>query len=90
MKNLFSKRAGAPPFIKLEFVFKAGIQCENRPEIAPVTVRMLTEGTENHSTHSRSERFDHYGAFVKMPPGFDFTTLSINVPVAQFSKLLPA
>lgn len=85
--RFFFLNAGEQPVIKLEFIFKSGIWYESAPGVAFFTGKMLLEGTRSFDSREIAEKLDQYGAFVNVSPGFDYTNLSIHIPVRHFHKI---
>ena len=78
---------GDQPIVKLEFIFRAGTWFETNPGVAFFTAKMLMEGTTSFSSKDISEKFDSYGAFIEISPGFDYINISIHIPTRHFNKI---
>lgn len=85
--TLYYLNAGDQPVIKLEFIFKAGVWFENNTGISFFAAKMLLEGTVSFKSSEIAGKLDRYGAFVEVNPGFDYITLSVNIPAKNFTQV---
>ncbi|MBC8112581.1 MAG: insulinase family protein, partial [Verrucomicrobia bacterium] len=78
--------AGSQPVLRMECIIKAGTSREKSEEkmTSYFTLKMLNEGTENHSAQQINEFFDGFGAFLEFSHGVE----NINLSVYCLSKHL--
>ncbi|NTW33343.1 MAG: insulinase family protein [Bacteroidetes bacterium] len=80
---------GTQDVIKIECVFNAGTWFQEKNLVAFSTIKMLTEGTKNHSAAELAEIFDSYGAFVETEAEKDYSSISLYSLNRHLEKLLP-
>jgi zinc protease len=86
---LFSINAGTQDVIKIECVFDAGTWYQDKKLVAYSTIKMLTEGTKDHTAAELSEIFDSYGSYVETEAEKDHTFISLYSLNKHLEKLLP-
>lgn len=87
--RVYSFDAGTQDVLKIEFVFEAGSWYQYKKLQAFSTVKMLTEGTANHSAAELAEIFDFYGAFIETEAERDYTYVSLYTLNRNVEKLVP-
>ena len=80
---------GTQEVIKIEAVFKGGKWFEKTSGAAYFTVKMLREGTENFTSKEISSTLDHYGAFIELSSGFDYSSVGLYCLNKYLDKVLP-
>ena len=85
--RLFCLNIGDQPVVKIEFIFRAGQWFEVSPGIALLTGKMLLEGTKSYSSNQIADRFENYGAFVDVQPGFDYINFNLHLPTRHIDKV---
>jgi predicted Zn-dependent peptidase len=76
---------------EIQFVLKAGIWQQKHLLVANSTIKMMQEGTTEHTSAQISETFDYYGAFFSSIVGMDFTgfkLLCLNKYLPQLISLV--
>jgi len=86
---LYSFNAGTQDVIRIECVFDAGTWYQDKILVAFTTIKMLTEGTKNHSASELAEIFDSHGAFVETDTDRDYTFITLYSLNKHLEKLLP-
>lgn len=85
--KLYALNIGSQPVVKVEFIFKAGIWYEPSSGISFFTAKMLQEGTSSYSSREIADKLDQFGAFLEISSGFDYSNLSIYVPVRHWDNI---
>jgi len=86
---LYSFNTGTQDIIKIECMFNAGTWYQEKKLVAFSTIKMLTEGTKDHTASELAEFFDSYGAFVETEAEKDYTNISLYCLTKHLQKLLP-
>ncbi len=81
--------AGEQPILRLEIVFAAGNYFESQPGASFFTVKMLGEGTRQHTYQEIIGHIDRYGAFIDFNHGVDRTSISLYTLSKHLEKLTP-
>ena len=81
--------AGTQPVVKLEVVLNSGKWFEKKDGQSFFCCKMLSEGTTNHSAEEISERFDRYGSFLELIPGYDYNSIGLYALTKHFPEVLP-
>jgi zinc protease len=76
---------GEQPVVRLECIFEAGSWQEQAPGASSFTIKMLAEGTTQHTSSEISEAFDRIGAFTD----FTHTADRVGITVYCLSRVLP-
>ena len=82
---LYVVNVGEQPILKMEFSFEAGNWQETQNGISLFTSKMISEGTNKHSSSEISEYFDKFGSFIESGQGLD----RANFVVYGLKKHLP-
>ena len=86
---LYSINAGTQDVIRIECIFDAGTWYQEKTLVAFSTIKMLTEGTKNHSASELAEIFDSHGAFIETETDRDYTFITMYSLNKHLEKLLP-
>ena len=78
-------QAGSQEVAKLDFLFPAGSVQANKPLLASICNKALTEGTTSMSGADITEKIDYYGAFVGQQASFHHSIVTL----ATLSHFLP-
>ncbi len=62
--------------LRVSFVFGAGSVRQSSPFVASATANLLSEGSEELSSHEIAERLDYYGSYYDVNIDRDFTYIS--------------
>lgn len=81
---LYVINLGEQPVVRLEVVFEAGTWFDTQEGVSFFTLKMLSEGTRQHSSAQISEQFDEIGAFAD----FNHSADRANVIVYGLAKHL--
>ncbi|HNW97284.1 MAG TPA: pitrilysin family protein [Bacteroidales bacterium] len=87
--KVYAFDAGTEEVIKIEFVVEAGSWYQDKKLQAFSTIKMLTEGTKNHTAAELAEIFDFYGAYVETESERDYTYITLYTLNKNVEKLLP-
>ena len=89
--KIHSINVAGQPVMRLEFIFKAGLACENIDErmVSYFTLKMLNEGTKNKTTAQINDFFDGYGSFLELNHGADQITITLYCLSKHLAHLLP-
>lgn len=77
------------PVIRLDFVFKAGKWFEEKTGESDLAVKMLFEGTLNHTAKQVADKIAFYGASFDNNHGYDRTEFTLYCLSKYVSDLLP-
>ncbi len=80
--------AGTEDVIRIEFVFRAGMEKENLPLQAATTNMMLTEGSLNHTSEELNRLLDFYGVFLNLSVEKDAAGAVIYCLTRYIEKIL--
>jgi zinc protease len=82
---------GSQPVLRMECIIKAGTSREKPEEkmTSYFTLKMLNEGTKNHSAQQINEFFDGFGAFLEFSHGVENINLSVYCLSKHLADLLP-
>jgi len=75
--QLFSVNAGTEDICRIDLDFHAGSRYQNKLLESRATMAMLSEGTQNLTSHQIAEKFDFYGSFYEHSSDRDFGKVSI-------------
>ncbi len=81
--------AGKQDLVKIELIFKAGLWYETNSLTAPLTNKMLTEGTINYTANQIADKIDFYGAFIETITEKDMAYVSLYVLNKYLNNILP-
>jgi predicted Zn-dependent peptidase len=70
-------QAGSQDVAKLDFLFPAGSVQANKPLLASITNKALSEGTTNMTGAQLSEKIDFYGAFIGQQASFHHSIVTL-------------
>lgn len=87
--KVFSFSAGTQDVLKIEFIFEAGSWYQDKKLQALSTVKMLTEGTTQHTAEEIAEFFDFYGSYVETEAERDYTYVTLYTLNRNLERLLP-
>ncbi|WP_161889194.1 M16 family metallopeptidase [Pontibacter russatus] len=77
------------PVIRLDFVFKAGKWFEEKTGESDLAVKMLQEGTLNHTAKQIADKVAFYGASFENNHGYDRTEFTLYCLSKYVQELLP-
>lgn len=77
------------PLIRMEWVIRTGKRQQKLPGQAFFTVKMLQEGTVNHTSSEIAETISGYGAFFEVSAGYDRTVFTLYTLDRFLPDLLP-
>ncbi len=77
------------PVIRLDFVFKAGKWFEEKKGESDLAVKMLQEGTLNHTAKQIADKVAFYGASFENNHGYDRTEFTLYCLSKYVQELLP-
>lgn len=80
---------GTQEVLKIEVVFSGGKWFEKKNGVAYFTSKMLREGTKTHSSKEISDNLDHYGAYLELTSGFDYSSIGLYCLNKYLHKILP-
>lgn len=80
---------GTQEVIKIELVFKGGKWFESKNGAAYFTVNNLREGTENYTSKEISTILDHYGAYMALSSGLDYSSVGLYCLNKYLPEVLP-
>jgi zinc protease len=80
--------AGTEDVMRIEFVFRAGMEKEYLPLLAATTNMMLTEGSEDHISEELNRILDFYGVFLNLAIEKDTAGAVIFCLSRQLKKVL--
>jgi zinc protease len=86
---LYSFNAGTQDVVRIECVFNAGTCYQDRKLTAFSTVKMLKEGTKEHTAQDIAEIFDTCGAYIGTEAEKDYAFISLYTLNKHLEKLLP-
>ena len=81
--------AGVQDVVEINWVFPAGVWQEPKPAVAFATGALLKNGTSKRSAHEVHEALEYFGASLRVSPGNDFATVTLNSLTKDLPKLLP-
>jgi zinc protease len=81
--------SGTQPVVRLEIIFKTGSWDDTRPGLAQFTAKMLTEGTQRHTSKKIQEKIAYYGAFIEVSAGMSTSILTLYTLSKHLESLLP-
>ncbi|WP_233207813.1 pitrilysin family protein [Siphonobacter sp. BAB-5405] len=81
--------AGQQPVVRIEWIFEAGGWDELLPNVSTFTLRMLNEGTQQHTGAELAEFFDQYGSFLELQASSDRSTVTLYALRKHLPVLLP-
>lgn len=80
---------GTQDIIKVDFIFNAGIQQQEKPLVASTTNALIKEGTISYTAYEIAEGIDNYGAFLEVENSFDSATVTLYTLNKYLSDVLP-
>lgn len=86
---LYWINAGVQDVVEIDWVFPAGIWCEQKPGVASCTAALLKSGTATQTAQKINEAFEYYGANLSVSCGNDYAVLSLYTLTKHLDKLLP-
>lgn len=87
--NLYAFRSDSSPVVKLDIVFKAGIEYETKKLIAVFANALIKEAPKGMMPDETSEYFDFYGSHIESFTGNDTAGLRLYVPKRFLKDVLP-
>lgn len=73
-----SIRAGKQPILGIEVIFRqGGIKHESQDGACFLTLKMLSEGTRHRSAYQISQLIDSVGAYLRLSPGTDRSSVEV-------------
>ncbi|MCP4437953.1 MAG: insulinase family protein [Aureispira sp.] len=86
---LYEIALGSQEIIKLDILFDAGRWYEQAPLVARATAQLLKAGTQTLNAKELAEKFEFYGAKLKIYDGFDDVNIRLYCLSKHLDKLLP-
>ena len=85
---LYVINVGAQPIVRLEVLFEAGTWHEQAESASFFTVKMLSEGTKQHTSAQISNHFDQVGAFLDLSHTPDRANIMVYGLTKHLSTIL--
>lgn len=86
---LYEVSLGSQEVIKLDLIFDAGRWYEQAPLVSRATAQLLKAGTKSLKAKQLAEKFEFYGAKLKIYDGFDEVNIRLYCLSKHLEKLLP-
>lgn len=80
---------GTQDIIKVDFIFNAGIQQQEKLLVASTTNALIKEGTTSYTAYEIAEGIDNYGAFLEVENSFDSATVTLYTLNKYLPNVLP-
>ena len=80
---------GSQEIIRIDYVYKTGRVNESVRASAKAAFYLLREGTRLTTSHEMAEKFDYYGAYVRVFAGLEYSSLSLVVMSRYFEEVWP-
>jgi len=77
------------PVIKLDMIFRAGVEYQNSALQSVFSNSLLKEAPLGKNPDEVAEFFDYYGSFVETFSGAELSGLRLFVPTKDFDKVIP-
>jgi predicted Zn-dependent peptidase len=87
--NYYGFNSNSAPVIKLDLIFKAGVEFQQKALQSVLANSLLKEAPKGKTTYETSEFFDYYGSYVEAFSGAEIAGLRLFVPVEYFEKVMP-
>ena len=87
--KLYTFESDNSSVIKLDLVFRAGVESQNKPLQSLFANAMIKEGPVGISPDEVSELFDYYGSYVETFTGASHSGIRLFVPVKYVNDVLP-
>ena len=81
--------SGSQEIIRVDYVYKTGRVNESIRASAKASFYLLREGTRNTTSHQMAEKFDYYGAYIRVFAGLEYSSLSLVVMSRYFKEVWP-
>ena len=75
--------------LRMDIRIKAGSYFQTQTSVARACIKLLTEGTEKHSSEEISEIIDYSGCYFESRSERDFAVISIYFPATSAQKIFP-
>jgi predicted Zn-dependent peptidase len=86
---LYSFSGGTEDLTELSIIIKAGNWHEQKKLVAPITGQMLTEGTQDYSSHEFTEKLNFFGVDLEIETNLDYTSISFTTLNKHLENVLP-
>ena len=80
---------GSQEIIRIDYVYRTGRVNEIVRASAKASYYLLREGTRNTTSHEIAEKFDYYGAYVRVFAGLEYSSLSLVVMSRYLKEVWP-
>ncbi|NNE26721.1 MAG: insulinase family protein [Saprospiraceae bacterium] len=87
--ELIELNDGSQEIIRVDYVYKSGRVNESVRASAKASFYLLREGTRNTTAHQIAEKFDYYGAYIRVFAGLEYSSLSLVVMSKYFEEVWP-
>lgn len=87
--RLHTIQSETQPVVRLDFVFKAGKWFEEKRGASDLAVKMLFEGSINHTAKQIADQVAYYGASFDNNHGYDRTDFTLYCLAKYTAELLP-
>ena len=80
---------GSQEIIRIDYVYRTGRVNESVRASAKAAFYLLREGTRMTTSHEMAEKFDYYGAYIRVFAGLEYSSLSLVVMSRYFKEVWP-
>ena len=80
---------GTQDFVKIEFLFSAGIKYQDRPLVAATANNTIAEGTSKYTASELADKIDYYGAFFETDIDSDCASVNLYTLNKHLNNTLP-
>lgn len=87
--KIIELNSGTQEIIKLELVLKAGRVNEKKVAAAKAAIRLLREGSSDYTASDLANKFDFYGASVRLSTGMEYSSVSLVCMTRFFNDIFP-
>ncbi len=84
--KLFAVNSGTQDIIKIELVFRTGRVDEIKRASAKTTFQLIREGSQTLNADELANKFDFYGAYIKIFSGLEYASISIVTLCKYFEE----
>ncbi len=75
--DIYSILTPAQDVVRISLVFNAGIKYQDKSYIATATANLLSEGTENYTSHEIAQMLDFYGIYYDVSADREFVVITV-------------
>lgn len=87
--TVYGIEGGSQELCKIEFIFRAGSDKQQKSLVAAYTTSMLKEGTKTRTSQQISERLDFYGAFLEHYTTPDTSVIALYTLNKYLAETIP-